>query len=142
MNFEPSFLIVGFELVSTRSYTMSVQATLTCISATVFKSRYDYQLREGRGPRLNVIMTLIFLNSLEVSPKSCDYYETYKTICGVRTQSRCAREKTYPDLHSLSCSCHRRDRKGKCHVYCWLDSGKRVFIYLKYRMDRIHELLY
>ena len=36
--------IVGLELVSTRSYTMSVQATLTCISATVFKSRYDYQL--------------------------------------------------------------------------------------------------
>ena len=46
MNFEPSFLIVGLELVSTRSYTMSVQTTLTCtcISATVFKSRYDYQL--------------------------------------------------------------------------------------------------
>ena len=43
MNFEPSFLIVGLELVSTRSYTMSVQTTLTCISATVFKSRYDYQ---------------------------------------------------------------------------------------------------
>ena len=44
MNFEPSFLIVGLELVSTRSYTMSVQTTLTCIFATVFKSRYDYQL--------------------------------------------------------------------------------------------------
>ena len=36
MNFEPSFLIIGLELVSTRSYTMSVQTTLTCISATVF----------------------------------------------------------------------------------------------------------
>ena len=44
MNFEPSFLIVGLKLVSTRSYTMSVQTTLTCISATVIKSRYDYQL--------------------------------------------------------------------------------------------------
>ena len=43
MNFKPSFL-VGLEFVSTRSYTMSVQTTLTCISATVFKSRYDYQL--------------------------------------------------------------------------------------------------
>ena len=30
MNFEPSFLIVGLELVSTRSYTISVQTTLTC----------------------------------------------------------------------------------------------------------------
>ena len=46
MNFEPSFLIVGLELVSTRSDTMSVQTTLTNISATVFKSRYDYQLLE------------------------------------------------------------------------------------------------
>ena len=44
MNFESSFLIVGLELVSTRSYKMSVQTILTCISATVFKSRYDYQL--------------------------------------------------------------------------------------------------
>jgi len=44
MNFEPSFIIIGLELVSTRSYTMSVQTTLTHISATVFKSRYDYQL--------------------------------------------------------------------------------------------------
>ena len=44
MNFKPSFLIVGLELVSTHSYTMSVQTILTCISATVFKSRYDYQL--------------------------------------------------------------------------------------------------
>ena len=67
MNFEPYFLIVGLELVSTRSYTMSVQTTLTCISATVFKSRYDYQLllEEGGGgggsPRLNVIMTLILV---------------------------------------------------------------------------------
>ena len=43
MNFDPSFL-VGLELVSTQSYTMSVQTTLTCISATVFKSRYGYQL--------------------------------------------------------------------------------------------------
>ena len=43
MNFEPSiWFLVGLELVSTRSYTMSVQTTLTCISATVFKSRYDY----------------------------------------------------------------------------------------------------
>ena len=39
------------------------------VSATVFKSRYDYQLlfhdtKEGgageRGPRINIIMTLIF----------------------------------------------------------------------------------
>ena len=44
LNFEPSFLIVGLELVSTCSCTMSVQTTLACISATVFKSRYDYQL--------------------------------------------------------------------------------------------------
>ena len=44
MNFEPSLLIVGLELMSTRSYTMSVQTTLTSISDTVFKSRYDYQL--------------------------------------------------------------------------------------------------
>jgi len=44
MNFEPSFLIVGLELVSTHTYRMSVQMALTCISATVFKSRYDYQL--------------------------------------------------------------------------------------------------
>ena len=72
MNFEPSFLVVGLELVSTRSYTMSVQMTLTCISATVFKTRYDYQLLfamtlrgGGRGPR-NVIMTLFFY--LEASP--------------------------------------------------------------------------
>ena len=36
------FLIVGLEIVSTRSYTMSVQTTL--MFATVFKSRYDYQL--------------------------------------------------------------------------------------------------
>ena len=43
MNFELSFLVVGLELVSTRSYTVSVQTTLTCISATVFKTRYDYQ---------------------------------------------------------------------------------------------------
>jgi len=64
MNFEPSFL-VGLEVVSTRSYMMSVQTT--CISATVFNSRYHYQLlfamtlREGGGgPRHNVIMTLIF----------------------------------------------------------------------------------
>ena len=42
MKFEPSFLIVGLELVSARSYTMSVQTTLTRTSATVFKSRYDY----------------------------------------------------------------------------------------------------
>ena len=42
MNFEPSFLIVGLELASTRSYKMSVQTTLTCISANIFKSRYDY----------------------------------------------------------------------------------------------------
>ena len=42
MNFEPSFLIVGLELASTRSYKMSVQTTLTCISANVLKSRYDY----------------------------------------------------------------------------------------------------
>jgi len=55
MNFKPSFS-VGLELVSTRSYTMSVQTTLTCISATVFKSRYDYHaatfamtLRGGEG---------------------------------------------------------------------------------------------
>ena len=39
MNFEQSFLIVGLELLSTRSYTMSVQTTR--ISATVFKFRYD-----------------------------------------------------------------------------------------------------
>jgi len=38
--------------------------------------------------------------------------------------------KTYPGLNSLSCSCHRRGGKGKCPVYCWPDSGKRVFIYL------------
>ena len=43
MNFEPNIL-VGIELVSTRSYMMSVQMTLTCISPTVLKSRYDYQL--------------------------------------------------------------------------------------------------
>ena len=67
-----SFLVVGLELVSTRSYTMSVQTTLTCISATVFKTRYDYQLLfamtlrgGGRGPR-NIIMTLFFY--LEASP--------------------------------------------------------------------------
>ena len=60
MNFELSFLVVGLELVSTRSYTKSVQTTLTCISATVFKTRYDRGGEGGgRGPRLNVIMTLI-----------------------------------------------------------------------------------
>ena len=39
----------------------------TCISATVFMSRYDYQFlghdtkgKGGGGPGLNVIMTLIF----------------------------------------------------------------------------------
>ena len=50
MNFKLSFLIVGLELVSTRSYMMSVQTTLTRISATVFKSRYDYQLASSPGP--------------------------------------------------------------------------------------------
>ena len=33
MNFEPSFLIVGLELVSTCSYTMSVQTTHVCHDA-------------------------------------------------------------------------------------------------------------
>ena len=61
INFEPSFLIVDLELVSTRSYTMSVKTTLTCISATVFKSRYNYQPVQLLLPRLNVnVMTLIF----------------------------------------------------------------------------------
>ena len=48
MNFEPSIL-VGLELVSTRSYMMSVQMTLTCISPTVFKSRYDFCHNAKRG---------------------------------------------------------------------------------------------
>ena len=66
-----SFLIVGLELVSTRSYMMSVQTTLTCISATVFKSRYDYQLDAksgGRGSKTNDAIKFL-KNSLEVSPK-------------------------------------------------------------------------
>ena len=48
----------------------------TCISATVFRSRYDYQFlchdtkgEGGGGPGLNFIMTLIKKKySLEVSP--------------------------------------------------------------------------
>ena len=44
MDFEPSFLIVGLELVSTRSYTMQCKRHLR-VSATVFKSRYDYQIQ-------------------------------------------------------------------------------------------------
>ena len=49
-NFEPYFLI-GLELVFTRSYTwrhandtLWLHECPTCISATVFKSRYNYQL--------------------------------------------------------------------------------------------------
>ena len=51
MNFEPSFLIVGLELVSTRSYTMSVQTTLTCISATSLAGQTHFRKRgiEGSG---------------------------------------------------------------------------------------------
>ena len=53
MNFELSFLVVGLELVSTRSYMMSVRTTLTCISAAVFKTRYFCHdaKRGGRGSK-------------------------------------------------------------------------------------------
>jgi len=44
MNVEPSFLVTDLELVSTRSYTRFYIECPTCISATVFKSMYDYQL--------------------------------------------------------------------------------------------------
>jgi len=59
MNFEPSFL-AGLELVSTRSYTMSVQTTLTCICHCLqvqvwLSATFAMTLR---GPRLNVIMTM------------------------------------------------------------------------------------
>ena len=65
INFTPSFLIVDLELVSTRSYTMSVQTThvyLPLSSSPGMTISYFCRdaKRGGGGPRLNVIMTLIF----------------------------------------------------------------------------------
>ena len=67
MNFEPSFLIVGLELVSTCSYTMSVQTTHVYLplssSPGMTISYFCHDAKGGGGgggPRLNVIMTLIF----------------------------------------------------------------------------------
>ena len=70
MNFETPFLIIGLELNDCVYMQLhDVGTNDTCISATVFKSKYDYQLYtfsmmlrggEGGGPILNVIMTLIF----------------------------------------------------------------------------------
>ena len=70
MNSEPSFFIIGLHVATHDVIWNVLHVYLPLYSIPGMTISYIcHDAKEGgRGPRLNVIMMLIFSNSLEVSP--------------------------------------------------------------------------